>query len=99
MEIYRCCIFSYRMIIIVTDGIRRNFFSLVRNFTSILSFDHHNNAMTAIRASINTPIMWMRKPRHRQHSMETQGEEGLILTVEIGSSFMVTMAVGASLEK
>lgn len=58
--------FSYIITIVITAGFHVNLISLVRNFTFLLSFDHHNS-MTAIRASIDIPIIWMRKPRHKQN--------------------------------
>lgn len=61
----RCCVFSYIITIIIAAGFHVNLISFVRNFTFPLSFDHHNS-MTAIRANIFIPIIWMRK-----HLMKT----------------------------
>lgn len=41
--------FPHIIVIIITAGIHTNLFSLVRNFTSILSFVHHNNSVIVIK--------------------------------------------------
>lgn len=71
-----CCVFSSIITIIITAGIHMNFFSLMRNFTFVLSFGHHNNFMIVVRASINIPVIWTKETRHKQHAVETQRRKG-----------------------
>ena len=55
-----------------------------------------DHSVRVTRASINKPVVWRRKPRHEQQNGKTQGEEGLIQTLEIKNSFMVKLALGFS---